>query len=270
MKRGLTFLMAGGLLWGVFASCAFAQRGMGEPAGVARQVVKPEVVSLSGKVLAVETGPCEMSTGRASTGTHFLLETPKGEKLNVHLGPATVVGRIADQLSAGKKVTIKAFRTAKMPEDHYVAKSLAFDGNTIQLRDETFRPFWLGGSAVPRGWGVLQSDPGKGQDPRWGQGPGYGLGARRGYGPGYGQGPARGYGPAYGRGPARGYGPAYGRGPAQGYGPGYGRGSGWGRGAGYGRGSGWGRGAGFGRGWSFMDEDRDGVCDNYERVQGKK
>ncbi len=254
MKRRLTCLMAGGLLWGILAPCAFAQRGMGDPAGLAQQGVKPEVVSLSGKVLAVETGPCKMSTGRASTGTHLLLETPKAKKLNVHLGPAAAVARIADQLSVGKKVTVEAFRTTKMPTDHYVAKSLAFDDSTIKLRDESLRPFWLGGRTVPPGWAGPQSDLRRGQGPGMERFPGYAFGARRGYGPGYGRGSAWGYAAGYGRGPGWRGGAGYGRGPAWGYGPGYRRGSGWGRGA------------GFGRGRPYVDEDRDGICDNYERV----
>lgn len=77
-------------------------------------------------------------------------------------------------------------------------------------------------------------------------------------------GPGMGYGPGWG-GPGRGYG----RG---GPGKGYGRGPGWGRGAGYGWGPGWaaGRGAGLGRGRAFVDEDRDGVCDNYQSLWGEK
>ena len=106
MKRGLTLLMAGGLLWGVLAPCVHAQRGMGEPTGVARQAVKPEVISFSGKVLATETGPCEKTTGPADVGSHFLLKMLKGEKLNIHLGPATAVDYVVEQLTVGKKVTV--------------------------------------------------------------------------------------------------------------------------------------------------------------------
>ena len=194
MKRGLTFLMAGGLLWGVFAPCAFAQRGMGEPAGVARQVVKPEVVSLSGRILAVKTEPCKTTTGRADVGTHFLLETPEGEKLNVHLGPTAVVDHIADQLPTGKEVTVKAFRTAKMPEYHYVAQSLAFGDASIQLRDEDLRPFWARGNAVARGRGGPQQGPGRGMGQGWGgYGRGQGQGTYQFQGQGHGQGQGRGY-----------------------------------------------------------------------------
>jgi len=77
-------------------------------------------------------------------------------------------------------------------------------------------------------------------------------------------GPQRGYG--YGRGgPGRGYG----RGAP---GRGYGRGSGWGCGAGYGPGPAWsaGRGPGVGRGRAFVDKDRDGVCDNFEKIRDEQ
>lgn len=203
MKRGLTFLMAGGLLWGVFAPCAFAQRGMGEPAGVAQQAVKPEVVSLSGEVLAVESGPCKKTTGRADVGSHFLLKTPKGRELNIHLGPAAAVHYIVVQLPVGQKVTVHAFRTTKMPKNHYVAQSLTFGSTTIRLRDENLRPFWARGNAVSGGQGGPQRARGNGRGPH--------------YGPGWG-GPGRGYGRdgsggRYGRGP----GWATKRGPGFGY-----------------------------------------------------
>jgi len=88
--------------------------------------------------------------------------------------------------------------------------------------------------------------------------PGAGAGGPGGWrcpwgGPGMGIGPAWGGGP--GRGPGRG-GPGPGRGP----------GAGWGAG----RGAGWGAGRGAGFGGAFIDEDKDGVCDNYERLWGEK
>jgi len=258
MKFAVGSLVITALWWGVLAPSAYAQKGMGDPTGVARQASKPEIVPLSGKVLGIETGPCQMSTGRSSLGTHFLLETPDGEKLNVHLGPAAAVKRIADQLPVGKEVAVEAFRTAKMPENHYVAQSVAFDGNTIRLRDETLRPFWLQGGPVLGGRGMPRPEP----DKAAGRLPG-----RR---AGYGRCPAWGPGRGYGGRPGRGFGAGYGRGPARRAAPGYGRGPGWGRGPGYGWGPGRAarRGPGFGRGWgAFLDEDGDGVCDNYESLR---
>lgn len=261
--RNATILVASfGLLWGAWAPTASAQRGMGDPAGVAREPNKPEVVSLSGQVVGVETGPCAMSTGRASAGTHFLLKTEKGETLNVHLGPAPAVDFIADPLRAGTKVTVEAFHTEKMPQNHHVAQSLTIDGKTIRLRDEGLRPFWLQGPArsVDREAGAGQPDAAL---PRWAP-------------PGYTASPARAARPRYGRGAGPGQGRGYGQAPGWGRGAGYGRGPAYGRGAGYGGGAGWapghaaGRGLGGGPGRAFQDQDGDGVCDRYQWIRGER
>jgi len=182
MRAAAVSLVIAVLLWGASAPSAHAQKGTGEAAGVARQSVKPEVVSLSGKVRAIKTGPCEMTTGRAYLGTHLLLETPQGKELNIHLGPAAAVGHIVDQLPPGKKVTVKGFRTGRMSENHYVAQSLAFDDTSIQLRDENLRPFWAGRGAVSGGRSVSQWGPGRGQGRAWGSRPGHGRGWGRGWG----------------------------------------------------------------------------------------
>jgi hypothetical protein len=174
------------LLCGMVAPPAHGQKGMGEQTGVGRKAAKPGVISFSGKGLATETGPCEKTTGRADVGSHFLLKTPKGKKLNVHLGPAAAVDYIVDQLTVGKKVTVHAFRTAKMPDNHYVAQSLTLDGTTIRLRDEGLRPFWAGGSGASRGGPQYGSRMRQGS--RWKNGPGYGSGRGRGWGRGGGRG----------------------------------------------------------------------------------
>jgi hypothetical protein len=73
-------------------------------------------------------------------------------------------------------------------------------------------------------------------------------------------------GPGLGYGRGAGWG-AWGRGPGGGFGPGAGRG--WCGGAGGGRG--FGPGAGQGRapgGPAFVDQDNNGVCDNFEQRQG--
>jgi hypothetical protein len=184
MKTESAFAAALVLLGGLAASPASAQRGMGEATGVARQDVRPETASLSGKVLVVEIGPCETTTGRAGIGTHFLLKTPKGKELNVHLGPADALDDVVGQLSIGKKVTVEAFRTTRMPKNHFVAQSLVVDGTSIQLRDANLRPFWAGGGSTLRGRGGPQWAPGKGGAFGRGSGRGYGRRHRGGYGRG--------------------------------------------------------------------------------------
>jgi hypothetical protein len=195
MRSGFTYLTAGMLLWGVAAPAVHAQRGVGDQSGVARRAATPEIVGLEGKVSAVKTERCQMTTGRAYLGTHFVLKTADKKELNIHLGPAGVVDSISAKLSAGAKVKVKAFRTAAMPENHYVAQSLTIGDDTIKLRDENLRPSWAGGGA---GWGGgagfqrggryggagMGYGRGRGAGPRWGRGRGYGRGYGRGWGGG--------------------------------------------------------------------------------------
>ena len=187
MRTAVTVTIAV-LVSGAVASPVHAQRGMGERTGVGRQPVKPKVVSLAGSVLATETGPCEKTTGRADAGSHVLLRTPKGTKLNIHLGPATAVDYVVEQLTVGKKVTVHAFRTVKMPDNHYVAQSLALDGNTIRLRDEALRPFWARGNGASSDRGGPQVGRGGRQGSASGYGGGRGPGRRRGWERGSGRG----------------------------------------------------------------------------------
>lgn len=195
MRNTVALLAAAALLGGLAAPSARAQRGMGDPGGVAQQLVKPKLVSLTGRVVAVETEPCEKTTGRGQVGTHLVLRTRKGDRLNVHLGWAVAVEPVARQLTPGTKVEITAFRTQKMPKGDYVAKSLTVDGRTLQLRDENLRPIWAGGSGrgFGRGWGV-----GPGRAWRGGRGGGWRGGRGGPYGGAWGGGWRNGRGGGYG------------------------------------------------------------------------
>jgi hypothetical protein len=150
MKAVMVSLAALTLTCGILVPNAQGQRGMGESSGVARQSIKPEIVKLSGRLMEIKTGPCEKTTGRSPIGTHLILETDKGDKLNIHLGPDTAVADTVAKLSIGQKLTVKAFRTEKMPENHYSAQSLTFDKTTVELRDAGLRPVW-GGPQAGRG-----------------------------------------------------------------------------------------------------------------------
>ena len=157
-------------LFGVAAPTAHAQRGVGDLTGVAQQPVKPEVVSLSGKIVEVKTGPCESTTGRSLSGTHLILETAEKQQLNVHLGPAEAVAATIAKLSVGQQLVVRAFRTEKMKEKHYVAQSLTFGKNKVELRDENLRPAWAGRNAGPRGTTAGQAGPSEGRGPGRGRG----------------------------------------------------------------------------------------------------
>ena len=145
MKTSITLSTLLVLACGAFPLNAYAQKGMGEPTGVARQAVRPEIVTVSGKLVEIKTGPCEKTTGRSPIGSHILLESANGEKLNIHLGPAAAVADTVAKLSPGQEVTVKAFCTDKMPDRQYIAQSLTFGKTTVELRDSELRPVWAGG-----------------------------------------------------------------------------------------------------------------------------
>ena len=250
MRNYLWVFVIAAMLGDMGLPAAHAQKGVGDDTGVARQAIRPEIVTLQGTVTAVETGPCKNTTGRALVGTHVLLKASDGKTLNVHLGPAPVVESTAKLLAKDAEVKVTAFRTGAMPENHYVAQSLTVGEETVTLRDETLRPDWAGPQRANRGRGAMQG--------------GYGRGRGQGYGQGRGQG--------YGRGGGRGYGAGQGcpwaaessddwrprqcqwssgssGGRGYGYGSGAGRGGGKGAGRGNGGGRGQGRGAGRNAGW---------------------
>jgi hypothetical protein len=248
MKRTLIAVAAWTLMCGMICTGAFGQKGVGDTDGIARQADKPEIVQLSGTIREVKTGPCEKTTGPSREGTHVVLETPSGDKLNIHLGPAVKVGEMVEDLAADQQVTVAAFRTDKLPKDAYVAQSLTVGAKQIELRDKDLRPVWAGSGRGQMANQGPRKGAGKG---RWsaGQGAGQGGGCamcRRGQGRGQGQGSSAAMGRCQGRGCSGGM---CGRGQGQGRGAGMGRGQGRGPGQGQGWGRGAGRGQGQGRGW---------------------
>ena len=66
-----TLILFLGLL---FAMPAAAQKGMGEPTGVARQAVKPPTETMSGTIKDIKVGPCERTTGRSLEGVHLIVQ----------------------------------------------------------------------------------------------------------------------------------------------------------------------------------------------------
>ncbi len=137
--------------WGVFAmvacvvlagSMAHAQKGMGDPVGVVRQGLEPVLTSLSGVVQSVETHPCEKTTGRAVAGTHIIFQGSDGQEYNLHLGPADAVAALAERLEPGARIDVVAFRTARMPDNHYAVTTLTHEGEAVELRDAGLRPAW--------------------------------------------------------------------------------------------------------------------------------
>ncbi len=58
MKTLMISTLTAILACGVVAIEAYAQKGAGQPQGIARQAKKPELVTLVGVVVEVKSGPC--------------------------------------------------------------------------------------------------------------------------------------------------------------------------------------------------------------------
>lgn len=160
----------------VLATPAAAQKGIGEQTGVAREAVKPPVQEMSGTVADVKIGACEQTTGRSNMGAHLMVTVEGGKTINLHLGPLSAVEHVVEQVPTGTPIAFEAFRTEEMPEDAYVAKSIAVDDKVIHLRDDNLRPSWAGGRGFGRGQG-------RGQGLGQGGGQGLGRGSDGGRGP---------------------------------------------------------------------------------------
>lgn len=140
---GISILLAGVLLLSAFP--ANAQKGQGDPTGIAREPGQPPVETVTGELLRIETGPCENSTGHAYVGTHLFLENGAGdEPLNVHLGPSYAVSSFVEDLEAGQNLEVEVFRTEQLEANQYIAKAFTANNHTVQLRDDILRPFWAG------------------------------------------------------------------------------------------------------------------------------
>ncbi|MFW5833603.1 MAG: hypothetical protein ACOCYE_05855, partial [Pseudomonadota bacterium] len=135
----------------VLAGGAFAQRGMGDPSGVARWDEVPPLQTVAGTVADVRVEACEQTTGPADLGAHVLLDAESGTVLNVHLGPFVAVEDLVGELAEGASVDARAFRTEAMPEHHYVAVELTVDDETTRLRNpDDLQPLWARGPRAGR------------------------------------------------------------------------------------------------------------------------
>lgn len=127
----------------ILAVCTmgYAQKGMGESKGVAEKGDIPELITFKGKVYDIKSGPCTYTVGKAVSGTHLKIRNDYKVFIDVHLGPTSKVSEFVAN-SKGKKIKVVVFRTDKLPDDHYIAKEIEFDGNKLVLRDGYLKPFW--------------------------------------------------------------------------------------------------------------------------------
>ena len=128
-QLGVAMALLLGLL---FAVPAAAQKGMGEPTGVARQAVKPPIETMSGTIKDIKIGPCERTTGRSLEGVHLIVQAENGKTINLHLGPAAALEDVLDQLSAGQQISVRS-----LPHGRHAAGRLrgqVFEGRGYDIR----------------------------------------------------------------------------------------------------------------------------------------
>lgn len=144
MKKHIwIYTLTAGMVLSLSGSVANAQKGIGDSSGVAKQAIKPASISMTGKVLSVDTHPCGKTTGKAPLGTHLKVLTSDDVEVNLHVGPADEVKELVKNISSGQDIRFDAFRTEDLPPANYVAKTLYVNDEEITLRDDTtLRPFW--------------------------------------------------------------------------------------------------------------------------------
>ena len=126
----------------IFTFVGYAQKGAGNPAGVVRKGINPEIIQLTGKITVILTEPCKNTTGRSDAGTHIIIVTKENIEKNIHLGPAIEVSFITKDLNPGQDITCRVFNTKDLAENNYIAIDLETPDQHYLLRDADFQPFW--------------------------------------------------------------------------------------------------------------------------------
>ena len=120
---------------------AYAQKGIGTPEGTTQNPIPIDLVEFTGVAQHVEEGPCPYVLGKSMSGMHLTLITAEEQEIDVHLGPVWAVSIWTEGIE-GQTVKLVAFRTQKLPENHFIAKELEWDGQKAVFRDGYLKPFW--------------------------------------------------------------------------------------------------------------------------------
>lgn len=139
-KQFVTLVMLAVVL--LTSGCLAAQKGMGNPGGVARGILPP-IITLSGTILEIHVGPClDAIMGNDPIGIHLFVRALNGTEVNLHLGPARVIDNIVAPMSPGQAISFDAFSKPDLAPNAYIAKTLFWKNEVIELRDDFLRPFW--------------------------------------------------------------------------------------------------------------------------------
>ena len=118
-----------------------AQKGVGEGNGVSQDDFSVTLIELHGVVQNVVEEPCQYASGESEQGIHLIVCTDEKQELNVHIGPTRAVSIWTEGIM-GHAVYLVVFSTENLPENHYIAKEIQWNGQLAQLRDGYMKPFW--------------------------------------------------------------------------------------------------------------------------------
>ncbi len=125
----------------VVCCTAYAQRGIGEHKGIAKGEIPVDLVELDGVVQNVKEELCSHVLGKSVSGMHLTVMTTTQEEVTIHLGPVWAVSIWTEGIH-DQNVKLVVFRTAKLPQNHFIAKELEWDGQKAVFRDGYLKPFW--------------------------------------------------------------------------------------------------------------------------------
>ncbi|MEM8506508.1 MAG: hypothetical protein AAF717_01710 [Bacteroidota bacterium] len=101
-----------------------------------------EMVELNGVALNLVEGLGLRHLDNLDLGMYLILKTPETQEvIYINLGPAWAVSIWTEGIE-GQPVKLIAFRTEKLPEHHFIAKELEWDGQKAVFRDGYLKPFW--------------------------------------------------------------------------------------------------------------------------------
>ena len=141
MVRRITSL----IVIAVLASCAmYGQNPFQKDKESANNATTPQLTELNGVVKSIYLDTCEFTFAESDYGLHLKVSTDEDQDIFVHLGPVWATSIWTEGIE-NHSVHLLVFSYDHLPEDHYVAKELHWDGHVAEFRDENLMPFWRNG-----------------------------------------------------------------------------------------------------------------------------
>ena len=100
-----------------------------------------KLIQLDGIVQNIEKTSFPYSANESELGIHLIVCTDEAKELNVYLGPVWAVAVWVDGIE-GQPVHLEVFTAENLPDNHFIAKAMHWDGQLAEFRDGYLKPFW--------------------------------------------------------------------------------------------------------------------------------